>query len=513
MLTVGFAGLPSAGKSTMINAMAGKRVLESGVCRTTTEVCLVGKSNLVGSAKWVRTELKSDDGVEFCALDLPGICDSEDKSGAFDKVTLDWASKCDVVAWVTDARTAFNTTSSGHEATEFARLRDAMRAASDEDGGVRQMLVVLAKYEEPRVPQSQRPVEYLEGEIRTDTEESTIRGSLKRTVRMWPETRVVKFSAHGRIAQCESSDALKALVGLSASTAATSNATKLHLKWASENMSKKRIAQLSRSLGLARYARDKARDGIQSLVYPARQWYMIYEATSSDAQCELGRICHDFEESPTKASRWFRKSAEQGNAAAQLWLGDMYHNGNGVALDLLSASRWYRKAAEQGNADAQYRLGDMYYEGDGVALDLTEAAKWYRKAAGQGDVEAQFWLGHMYYEGKGVALDLSEAVRWYLKAAEQGNADAQYRLGDMYFEGEGVALDFEEAAKWYRKAAEQGDSDAQSMLGHMYLKGNGVALDFEEAVKWYRKSADQGDKSAQIWLGGSVLSGRVIYSH
>ncbi len=79
MLTVGFAGLPSAGKSTMINALAGKRVLESGICRTTTEVCVVGATNTVGAQKWAPTKLESDDGVEFCALDLPGICDAEDQ--------------------------------------------------------------------------------------------------------------------------------------------------------------------------------------------------------------------------------------------------------------------------------------------------------------------------------------------------------------------------------------------------------------------------------------------------
>ena len=64
-LVVGFVGLPCAGKSTIINALAGKRVLESGVCRTTTEACLVGSLNIVGAPKWVETDLVSDDGVEF----------------------------------------------------------------------------------------------------------------------------------------------------------------------------------------------------------------------------------------------------------------------------------------------------------------------------------------------------------------------------------------------------------------------------------------------------------------
>ncbi len=144
MLVVGLAGLPSAGKSTMINSIAGKRVLESGICRTTTEVCLVGKTNCLCAPNWAETALVSDDGVEFCALDLPGICDAEDKSGAFGRVTLEWAAKCDVIVWVTDARTAFLTCAGGYEATELARLRDAVRAESDEDGSVRQFCIVLA---------------------------------------------------------------------------------------------------------------------------------------------------------------------------------------------------------------------------------------------------------------------------------------------------------------------------------------------------------------------------------
>ena len=33
--------------------------------------------------------------------------------------------------------------------------------------------------------------------------------------------------------------------------------------------------------------------------------------------------------------------------------------------------------AEQGNAEAQIKLGDMYLEGEGVPKDNVEAAKWH----------------------------------------------------------------------------------------------------------------------------------------
>jgi TPR repeat protein len=492
----------------MINSIAGKRLLESGICRTTTEVCLVGKTNRLCAPNWAETALVSDDGVEFCALDLPGICDAEDKSGSFGRVTLEWAAKCDVIAWVTDARTAFLTGSGGYEATELARLRDAVRAASDEDGSVRQFCIVLAKYEACASQERQRPpLVYREGEIRTETEETTIDGSFERAARVFGDTHIVRFSAYGRIARGPASDALKSIVARSTSAPAGSNETTFHLRWASDDLPEKRVAQLTRALRLSNEQRNKALRTMRLLEEPALKWYTMHE-TSADAQYEFGVLY--LERSPIDAARWFRKSAEQGNADAQFWLGHMYQEGNGVALDATEAVKWYRKSAEQGDADAQFWLGYMYYKGNGVALNTTEAVKWFRKSASQGNADAQSTLGDMYYKGKGVALDLEEAARWYRESADQGNADAQFLLGYMYRNGSGVALDLTEAAKWYRKSAEQGNTDAQLWLGHMYYEGKGVALDLTEAAKWFRKSAAQGNAHAQFWLGHMYHEGKGV---
>jgi TPR repeat protein len=60
-----------------------------------------------------------------------------------------------------------------------------------------------------------------------------------------------------------------------------------------------------------------------------------------------------------------------------------------VPHDYAEAVRWYRKAAEQGDAAAQDALGFMSGKGQGVSQDYAEAALWYRKAAEQGDVKAQ----------------------------------------------------------------------------------------------------------------------------
>ncbi|MDC0998333.1 tetratricopeptide repeat protein [Alphaproteobacteria bacterium] len=88
------------------------------------------------------------------------------------------------------------------------------------------------------------------------------------------------------------------------------------------------------------------------------------------------------------------------------------------------AVKWYRKSAEQGDASAQYALGWMYSNGKGVTQDYAEAVKWYRKAAQQGYARAQSNLGVMYRDGKGVTQDKITAHMWYNIAAANGNKRA-----------------------------------------------------------------------------------------
>jgi TPR repeat protein len=172
-----------------------------------------------------------------------------------------------------------------------------------------------------------------------------------------------------------------------------------------------------------------------------------------------------------------------------------------VTKDDVEAAKWYRKAAEQNHTRAQVNLGLLYGNGEGVVKDYVEAAKWFREAAGQNEAEAQFNLGVCFTNGKGVAKDMAEAVKWFRKAAEQDHAGAQYNLALCYYKGEGVTKDDVEAAKWYRKAAEQNHAKAQRNLGVSYTKGEGVAKDMAEAVKWFRKAAEQNDADAQHNLG------------
>ena len=58
-----------------------------------------------------------------------------------------------------------------------------------------------------------------------------------------------------------------------------------------------------------------------------------------------------------------KAKANNGDAKAQLNLGNAYSNGKGVEQSYSQAVYWWKKAAEQGNVVAQYNLGIAYYDG------------------------------------------------------------------------------------------------------------------------------------------------------
>jgi len=96
--------------------------------------------------------------------------------------------------------------------------------------------------------------------------------------------------------------------------------------------------------------------------------------------------------------------------------------------------------AEKGDANAQLELGLMYYEGEGVPKDSAEAVTWYRKAADQGLGEAQNNLGGMYANGEGVPKDYVEAYKWFTVAAQGGFATAEENQRNLALKMSGTQI-------------------------------------------------------------------------
>jgi uncharacterized protein len=73
--------------------------------------------------------------------------------------------------------------------------------------------------------------------------------------------------------------------------------------------------------------------------------------------------------------------AQNGDPAAQAYMGYLYAIGRGVPKDYTQAAIWYRRAAEQGHPGAQYELGLLYDKGQGVPVNVIQAEKWLILAA------------------------------------------------------------------------------------------------------------------------------------
>ncbi|WP_053005695.1 tetratricopeptide repeat protein [Kiloniella spongiae] len=93
--------------------------------------------------------------------------------------------------------------------------------------------------------------------------------------------------------------------------------------------------------------------------------------------------------------------------------------------DYTTALTELRPLAEQGDRTAQYYLGVMYKEGQGVAVDDTLSHQWLTKSAENGDAQAQMMMGMMYHFGSGVEENMDTARKWYQLAADQGLEEAQ----------------------------------------------------------------------------------------
>lgn len=189
-----------------------------------------------------------------------------------------------------------------------------------------------------------------------------------------------------------------------------------------------------------------------------------------------------------EALRGFRECAEEAEVLCILAVGFMYRFGLGVTQDRQTAAGKYILAG-LASIYAQLLVGNLYSEGDGVRQDLALAESWWREAANSGHPAAQFYLGQLYTTGRGVSQDDSAAVEWYRKAADKGFAAAQLNLGLMYHLGRGIPQDYVRAHMWYNLAGAQGLEIARTNRDQIALQMNPAQI--AEAQRLARVYAEQ----------------------
>ena len=82
----------------------------------------------------------------------------------------------------------------------------------------------------------------------------------------------------------------------------------------------------------------------------------------------------------TEALEILKPLAANGDDEAQLYLGLMFRNGEGVEIDNFKAFKFFEQSAEQGNAWSQKHLAWMYIDGKGILKDYKQAKYWFQMA-------------------------------------------------------------------------------------------------------------------------------------
>lgn len=133
-----------------------------------------------------------------------------------------------------------------------------------------------------------------------------------------------------------------------------------------------------------------------------------YAGTMSDKpDFDAGAAAYRRRDFPTAIEHW-QPLADQGDAAAQFWIGMLHETGSGFPRNFAEGARWWRKAALQGYPDALHNYGLMYFKGEGVTPDYAEA---------------YFWLSLAVSAGVRPAPHFADEAASKLTAAERANAD------------------------------------------------------------------------------------------
>ena len=88
-----------------------------------------------------------------------------------------------------------------------------------------------------------------------------------------------------------------------------------------------------------------------------------------------------------KVAAHYRTAADRGDARAQSELAGMYMRGQGLLQDRMQAAQWYRRAADQGDALAEIGLGQLY-----LGVSYGGSVGWFGKSDPEDEVQAYAWL-------------------------------------------------------------------------------------------------------------------------
>lgn len=189
--------------------------------------------------------------------------------------------------------------------------------------------------------------------------------------------------------------------------------------------------------------------------------------------------------------------AENGNAAAQTLVAEMFADGLGVARSMDDAAFWYGQAAKHGDPSAEFNYALLLMHGKYVKKDEAKAAQLMKKAADAGIPAAAFNHAQSLVAGEPGEKGIAAALPYYRTAAEAGIADAQYALSQIYRNSPDIPdAERAKARYWLERAAQAGYDTAQLDLGIWLVDGIDGPKDYDGGFLWMKKAAESGNVMA-----------------
>ena len=122
-----------------------------------------------------------------------------------------------------------------------------------------------------------------------------------------------------------------------------------------------------------------------------------------------------------KSTYYLEKGAKGGDATAQLELGCMYAEGQGVPKDFYESVRLLEQSAMQGHPRAAVCMGDSYESGEGVPRDYCEAFAWYLVAKAEGYDLRMSWYDRLPALSEGVKAESALRAQHLLYQIQKSN--------------------------------------------------------------------------------------------
>src|SRR5262249_37306061 len=168
------------------------------------------------------------------------------------------------------------------------------------------------------------------------------------------------------------------------------------------------------------------------------------------AQLYLGNYYADVAHDDTEALAWFRRAAtkmvEKDGVIAARKAGVILSRNAGTAGE---AARYFRQGADRGDPRAQVLLGLLYLDGNGVEKDVAEGLKLIEEAATPVYRVPTQGLVFVHAEVYGRAPNILEAASRASRSARvQRDMDAFYAIGAFYQTGSWIEKDDKPILSW-----------------------------------------------------------------